>query len=261
VRNGEAPPLGTSVHNRQHAGYEMRGMSARRHRGIVAGNPVKRAHGAPVACLKQPPAKCAGGLFETVLRLKVASGHIPIIPFLGRYLVSVCGESRCTHNTRFMEDTSTNIRAANFADAKEITRVHLTACRESYDGIVPKGILDALSIAERSKAWPLRQPADGRSEVAFSVETYELFRYFGQWLSFGCRFINHAVARGLDNDNSFGYPPKSIASAKSTGSGRSFAAHYYFSQLNRYKRRRHIGHAATGKSFFSTHRSARSKDD
>lgn len=47
----------------------------------------------------------------------------------------------------------TIIRAANLADAEAIAEVHVTSWRESYEGIVPKAILDALSVSERTERW------------------------------------------------------------------------------------------------------------
>jgi ribosomal protein S18 acetylase RimI-like enzyme len=47
----------------------------------------------------------------------------------------------------------TIVRAANLADAEAIADVHVTSWRESYEGIVPKAILDTLSLSERTEKW------------------------------------------------------------------------------------------------------------
>src|SRR5438105_12196786 len=45
------------------------------------------------------------------------------------------------------------IRAAGMADAEAIADVHVNAWRESYRGIVPPGVLESLSIPERTQKW------------------------------------------------------------------------------------------------------------
>ncbi len=47
----------------------------------------------------------------------------------------------------------TNIRGASLADAQAIANVHVASWRESYEGIVPKAVLDALSVSERTERW------------------------------------------------------------------------------------------------------------
>jgi L-amino acid N-acyltransferase YncA len=46
-----------------------------------------------------------------------------------------------------------NIRVAGFEDAESIAEIHVTAWRESYEGIVPRPVLDALSIPDKTERW------------------------------------------------------------------------------------------------------------
>jgi ribosomal protein S18 acetylase RimI-like enzyme len=47
----------------------------------------------------------------------------------------------------------TSIRGANLTDAEAVAKVHVASWRESYEGIVPKAVLDTLSVAERTERW------------------------------------------------------------------------------------------------------------
>ncbi len=47
----------------------------------------------------------------------------------------------------------TNIRPATAMDADAIAKVHVTAWRESYSGLVPDLVLDALSVSSRAERW------------------------------------------------------------------------------------------------------------
>jgi ribosomal protein S18 acetylase RimI-like enzyme len=57
---------------------------------------------------------------------------------------------------------SDTIRAATTADAPALARVHVTAWRESYAGIVPDALLAKLSIESRAAMWTriLNDPSD-----------------------------------------------------------------------------------------------------
>lgn len=45
------------------------------------------------------------------------------------------------------------IRTATLADAEAVARVHVTAWRRGYAGLLPQGYLDGLSVAERAERW------------------------------------------------------------------------------------------------------------
>jgi L-amino acid N-acyltransferase YncA len=47
----------------------------------------------------------------------------------------------------------TDVRAATIEDCDAIARVHVASWRESYRGLIPQPVLDALSVPERKLAW------------------------------------------------------------------------------------------------------------
>jgi L-amino acid N-acyltransferase YncA len=47
----------------------------------------------------------------------------------------------------------THIRIATVQDCEQLAEVHVTAWRESYRGLVPQAVLDALSIEQRTESW------------------------------------------------------------------------------------------------------------
>jgi ribosomal protein S18 acetylase RimI-like enzyme len=59
-------------------------------------------------------------------------------------------------------------RPALPADAPSIARVHIQSWRETYPGLVPRPVLDALDPGEREKAWLERLEA-GDSDGRFNV--------------------------------------------------------------------------------------------
>jgi ribosomal protein S18 acetylase RimI-like enzyme len=58
----------------------------------------------------------------------------------------------------------TRIRQATAADCEAIAAVHVVGWRESYRGLMPDSVLDALSIAERAALWR-RSVSQGTSSV------------------------------------------------------------------------------------------------
>jgi ribosomal protein S18 acetylase RimI-like enzyme len=80
-----------------------------------------------------------------------------------------------------MSDDDREIRLATVADARGIAHMHVKSWLETYTGIVPDEILDALSVQHRTLAWEniLRAPVKHDGTVVYLREVGEAIAGFG----------------------------------------------------------------------------------
>jgi ribosomal protein S18 acetylase RimI-like enzyme len=56
------------------------------------------------------------------------------------------------------------------SDAVDLARVHITAWRETYSGLLPRPYLEAMSVARHAKRWSLQLMRPGSGEVVLAAE-------------------------------------------------------------------------------------------
>jgi GNAT superfamily N-acetyltransferase len=62
------------------------------------------------------------------------------------------------------------VRSASLADAGEIARIHVEAWRAAYAGLLPKRILDGLTVTGRESQWRVRLSAASRGPRTMTAE-------------------------------------------------------------------------------------------
>jgi hypothetical protein len=93
----------------------------------------------------------------------------------------------------------TTIRIATIEDAPGLASMHVASWRETYAGILPDGVLSALSVQGRTAMWDriLRDPEKADSSVVHLVEDGDRIVGFG---SCGSQRLETLKEKGYDGE-------------------------------------------------------------